>query len=138
MQLEELAMQLEEFTETSSIRKRFFARCSNLILLLRLYTFCVQKKLVTLCADEIDCLVLAALRLCLDKVVQLAVWDLEVLIGSLLDSYNQWDKEQVLSFKTFFQLNHGNSILFQWILYHSFYFLFQQRFQRYMLIKPFV
>ncbi|XP_047128685.1 uncharacterized protein LOC101239367 isoform X1 [Hydra vulgaris] len=94
-----LAKNLDD-TEKCFIRKKFNERCFNLISIIRLYGYCVHNKLVKLCTDEIDGLLLVLLRCCLDKVLDLYRLDLINLIGSLLDFYVQWNKDQMVKLTT--------------------------------------
>lgn len=85
----------EEFQDTRSIRKVLHKRLFNIEAMVRLATVYIQTFPLSMTTDELKMMLIIVAYMAVDKLVQLLLWDLTVLVGSILDTYSspQWTDE---------------------------------------------
>lgn len=85
----------EEFLDTPRIRKALHKRLFNIEALVKLTTIHLQQFPFSMTTEELKLLLVVVTHLTVDKLVQLILWDLKILIGSILDAYSdpQWLEE---------------------------------------------
>lgn len=83
------------FVHSNTTRKSFNTNLHNFTSFVKLLTIYIQTFPLRYGIDELNSMLLLSFLFTVEKVLQVALWDIKVLIGALLDAYSatQWKEE---------------------------------------------